>query len=172
MLLSALALGGCGNGDPASESELAEILRLSTDTTELALVEVGSRPRSLDEVASAYGIDPERVRECGFVAGWETFFQGPDERAHNAAAMSFSDAAGASRFVRLVRSQVNENDGLQTISASGFGREALGWSIAPPGTLDGHLFIWPVDSLVLEVAAPVTSAQAFGRQLDERARDS
>jgi hypothetical protein len=173
VLVSVLAASGCSNGggEPtreSAESELAEILSIAGDESELALFEVSSGPQTLEDIAATYELSEDLVRESGFVAAWQASFQ-----SHNASAIRFGDTAGASRFVRVLRAQfeAGEYGATRAIHASAFGQEALGYTLRND-TSGGRLYIWPVDSLVLEIYAPEETARAFGEQLTQRAEEA
>jgi len=164
VLVSALALSGCSVGEPA----LAEILDVSGNASELDLVEVSSGQQTLEEIAQNYELSGESVEESGFVGAWQAFFQ-----SHSAKAILLDDAAGASRFVRALRAKFEAGDygAVRAIHAAAFGAEALGYALKADG-LGGHLYIWPVGSIVLEIYAPAATARAFGELLTERAEEA
>jgi hypothetical protein len=179
VLVSVLASSGCGGGGesddggaestPALEAAaLAEVVDLSGDATELGLYELASGPLTLEDIASTYELSQDLVRESRFVGAWQASFQ-----THNAKVIRFADAAGASRFLRVLRARFEAGDygATRPIHAGAFGREALGYTLEndPSG---GRLYLWPVGSLVLEIYAPAESARAFGEHLTERAKEA
>jgi hypothetical protein len=160
-LLSGLALSGCSLGEPA----LAEILDVSGDASELDLVELSSGEQTLHEIARNYELSDGFVEETGFVGAWQASFQ-----SHSARAMLFDDAAGASGFVRALRAKFEAGGygAARAIHAAAFGAEAVGYTL-DGDPFGGQLYIWPVDSIVLEIYAPPETARAFGELLTERA---
>jgi hypothetical protein len=175
--LAALVSSACGGGAGTSprafeESDLAAIVRNSGDASDdLTLVDDESGPQTLAQVAEAWEISPALLRECGFLAALEAFFEGPAVLSQTAEAILFADPGGASCFLSFLRdlSDAEADADVQVIDARSFGAGALGYSIVLGGFFEGSSYIWRIGNLVLSVFAPSQGARAFAEQLDEQA---
>ena len=176
--LAAFVLSACGGGAGKSprafeESDLAASVRNSGDASDgLTLVDDESGPQTLAQVAEAWEISPALLRECGFLAAHEAFFEGPAVLSQTAQAILFADAGGASCFLRVLRdlSDAEADADVQAIDARSFGAGALGYSIVLGGFFESSFYIWRNGNLVLDVFAPSEGARAFAEQLDEQAK--